>query len=83
MIRNPVTTKTRHRTEEGSENGPAFAIGQDEFELKALKALQRQEYRDALDEQKVIDEQRKSSQLKRERNEERLLASSKLPYSQR
>jgi hypothetical protein len=90
MIAHPpsgAANKTRHRTaaatEDGNSDGVGFNIGRDELELRALKALQRQEYRDALDEQKVIDEARRSSQLKKERNEERALANSKLPYSQR
>jgi hypothetical protein len=87
MIAHPpaAATKTRHRNaaeDTDSNSGVGFNIGRDELELRALKALQRQEYRDALDEQKVIDEARRSSQLKKERNEERLQATSKLPYSQ-
>lgn len=88
MIAHPpaaaAANKTRHRSaeEDSDSSGVGFNIGRDELELKALKALQRQEYRDALDEQKVIDEARRSSQLKKERNEERLQATNKLPYSQ-
>jgi hypothetical protein len=83
MLRNPAVSKTRHRpSEESQDSAPAFAIGRDDRELKALKALQRQEYRDALDEQKVIDSQRRSNQLQNERYEDRLSSTSKLPYSQ-
>jgi hypothetical protein len=83
MLRNPATSKTRHRpSEESQDSAPAFAIGRDDRELKALKALQQQEYRDALDEQKAINNQRKSSQLQNERYEDRLSVANKLPYSQ-
>lgn len=84
MLRNPVNSKLRNRpADEDSDHGGAFTIGRDELELKALKALQRQEYRDALDEQKVMDERRRLNQLQNERNEDRMLATTKLPYSQK
>lgn len=90
MLKNSNTIKNKSRSNydnqydnNNNSNNTGFFIGMDESELKALKALQKQEYRDALDEQKLIDEQRKADQYQYDRNQERMYAGGKLPYSQR
>mmetsp|Transcript_2882 Transcript_2882/g.2871 ORF Transcript_2882/g.2871 Transcript_2882/m.2871 type:complete len:261 (+) Transcript_2882:69-851(+) len=86
MLKNSNTVKNKSRTyydnNDNNNNNTGFNIGMDEGQLKALKALQKQEYRDALDEQKIIDEQRKADQYQYDRQQERIYANGKLPYSQ-